>query len=79
MEILLELIYFGFQNEILRKGYFPVNKKKFKEEADKAAADAALTWINKIRVEENLSKIIRVKYNNVDITDKVIDLDRIYD
>ena len=75
MNVHIEIIYLGWQNEILRKGNFPVNERKFKENPDCAVAKIAFKWINQIKVEGHCSKIIRVKYNGTnDITELVKDL-----
>lgn len=81
MNIHIEVNYVSWECDILKKGNFPVNSIKFKQEPDRAAADVALKWINQIRRENNISKIIKVTYNKEhDITDIIKDLDsRIYD
>src|SRR4051812_16958265 len=77
MNVLIEIIYIGWQNEILRKGNFLVNTKKFKEDPDHTVAEVALKWIHDIRVEGHISKIIRVRYNGEnDITELVEELDK---
>lgn len=71
MTILIELIYYGQENEILRRGNFPVDKRRIEDDPDHAAAEVAFKWIKQIRAEGYISKIIRVKYNSIDITELV--------
>lgn len=80
MNVLIEINYIGWESRISQKGNFAVDSWKFKEDPDWTVAAAALTWINKIRRENNVSKIINVTYNNEhDITNIVMDLgNRIY-
>lgn len=75
MNVLIEVSYIGWECTILQKGYFEINRRKFKENADQTAAFCALRWINKLRIDHHVSEIIKVKYNEIDITDLVKDLD----
>lgn len=77
----IEINYIGWQSDITRKGNFPINIYKFKQNGDRTAAEVALNWINKIRNEEHIGEILKVTYNkDHDITELVKDLDnKIYD
>jgi len=75
MNIHIEIIYFGSRSDILRKGNFPVNSRRFNEDPDRAAAEVALNWIWEIRREHHVGKIIKVTYNKEhEITDLVMEL-----
>lgn len=74
MTILIELVYYGHEHNIVRRGNFRVDKRKFNEDQDRAAAEVAFRWVKQIRREEYISKIIKVKYNAIDITELVQDL-----
>lgn len=72
MNVLIKLIYIGWESNIERKGTFPINKKQFEENNDLAVTAVAYHWIREIQRKENISKIIEVTYNrDHDITELV--------
>lgn len=72
MDVLIKLKYMGWETNIERKGYFPVNSRRFKENNDMAVAEAAYQWIREIMRKENISKILEITYNGEhDITELV--------
>jgi hypothetical protein len=47
----------------MRRGSFPVNKKRFKEDPDREAVRTTREWIKEIRREGHISEIIEVVYD----------------
>ena len=74
MNVLVELTYIGWESTtIQRRGSFPVNQRKFNENNETAAAEIAIRWIQEIRRQEQISRLISVKFNgHNDITNIVI-------
>ena len=52
--------YIGWESEIERRGFFPINKRKFEENNDLAVAEVAYQWIREIRIRDNISKIVEL-------------------
>lgn len=75
MTILIEINYIGWESDITQRGNFKVDARKFKADPERAAAEVAHKWINDIRRQRNVDEIILVKYNDIDITEKVKELD----
>lgn len=72
MNVLIKLVYLGWETNIGRKGYFPVDSRRFKENSDMAVAEVAYQWVREIRRTENISKIVEITYNGEhDITELV--------
>lgn len=72
MNVLVELTYIGWDCTIQRRGSFPVNQKIFNKNNEAAAAEIAIKWIREIRRNEQISRLISVKFNgHNDITDLV--------
>jgi hypothetical protein len=62
MNVLIKLIYIGWESSIERKARFPVNSRRFKENSDMVVTEVAYQWIKEIRRKENISKIILVSF-----------------
>jgi hypothetical protein len=62
MNVLIKLIYIGWESNIERKARFPVNSRRFKENSDIVVTEVAYQWIKEIRRKENISKIILVSF-----------------
>ena len=62
MQIHILLIYYGFQNEIERKGNFKVDNMRFNKNPSMAVAEVTLKWI-RFRKEGSVSRIIKTVYN----------------
>ena len=72
MNVLVELTYIGWESTIQRRRSFPVNQRNFNENNEAAAAEIALKWIREISRQEQISRLISVKFNgHNDITDLV--------
>lgn len=64
--------YVGWENNIERTGSFPVNSRKFQQDGDMAAAEAAYRWVRDILRLEHISQIVKITYNEEhDITELV--------
>ncbi|PAD67037.1 hypothetical protein CHH83_20950 [Bacillus sp. 7586-K] len=58
----------------LRRGDFKVNPYKYKMDPDKTAAEVAEQFVRQVKRESNVKiEIVKVLYNEVDITELVND------
>ena len=56
------------KQKTLRRGYFKVNPKKYKNAPDNAAYEVAEKWIEQLRRELPGLKIYKMLYDDVNIT-----------
>ncbi|MEN8702449.1 hypothetical protein [Bacillus infantis] len=69
MEILISVDYVGRTSEMGSSGSFAVDPFEFSIDPDREAARVAYLWIEKIRREVDITKIVQVTYNEAnDIT-----------
>jgi hypothetical protein len=68
MQVLIQVHYFYFDTKILKRGYFKVNPKKYKEDPDNSSAEVAQKWIAQMLLEFPGIELYKVLYEDVDIT-----------
>jgi hypothetical protein len=68
LHITIRVIYKGYSSRLMQRASFPVNPFEFEIDPDKEAARVANQWINQIRREIHVEKILEVIYDNKDIT-----------
>jgi hypothetical protein len=76
MQINIEIMYSVHDSGCMRKASFSVNVRQFREYPDKEATRIAIFWLRNIKKEHgsfDLS-VIKVTYDQIDITDKVRDV-----
>ncbi|QGQ45804.1 hypothetical protein [Metabacillus sediminilitoris] len=71
MQVLVQVHYFYFDSKILKRGYFKVNPKKYKEDPDNSVAEVAGKWIEQMLMELPGMEIYKVLYDDVDITNLI--------
>lgn len=77
MNIIIRIIYQGSAAKLMQRGSFPVNTKRFKENADQEAARVAFEWLKQIKREMHVNGIVEVVYDGEkNITELVKKLDK---